>query len=117
MRIKSIALNGNPHFPKLPMPPENPSSVFEKASGTLPYWTVDQTSGGSIHREFQFADFNEAFAFMTRVARHADAMDHHPEWKNVYNRVSIRLTTHDAGGLTEKDLKLAKAIDREAERR
>ena len=99
------------------MPSENPTSVFEKASETLPHWTIDQTSGGSIQREFQFADFNETFAFMTRVARHADAMDHHPEWKNVYNRVSIRLTTHDAGGLTEKDLKLAQAIDFEAKRR
>ena len=53
---------------------------------------------------------------MTRVAAHADQMDHHPDWQNVYNRVLIRLTTHDAGGLTEKDIALARAIDLEAKR-
>lgn len=99
------------------MPAENSSSVFENAAETLPHWSIDRDAGGSIQREFKFSDFTEAFAFMTRVARHAEAMDHHPEWQNVYNRVSVRLTTHDAGGLTEKDLKLAHAIDREAERR
>lgn len=98
------------------MPAENLSSIFENAAKALPNWSLDQDRGGSIQREFKFSDFTEAFAFMTRVARHAEAMDHHPEWQNVYNRVSIRLTTHDAGGLTEKDLKLAQAIDREAER-
>jgi 4a-hydroxytetrahydrobiopterin dehydratase len=66
--------------------------------------------GLAICREFKFRDFNEAFGFMTRVALLADKQDHHPEWSNVYNRVAITLTTHDAGGLSARDMKLAKAI-------
>lgn len=65
----------------------------------------------AIEKSFQFADFNHAFGFMTRVALKADQMDHHPEWFNVYNRVDITLSTHDAGGLSERDIALAKAID------
>lgn len=65
----------------------------------------------AIHRSFRFSDFNEAFAFMTRIARIAEDMDHHPEWCNVYNRVDITLTTHDTGGVTAKDLALAMAIN------
>lgn len=65
----------------------------------------------AIFRDYLFADFNEAFDFMTRVAIEADRMDHHPEWFNVYNRVSVTLTTHDAGGLSEHDVTLAKFID------
>jgi 4a-hydroxytetrahydrobiopterin dehydratase len=64
-----------------------------------------------IRRSFAFTDFAEAFAFMTRVAILAEKADHHPEWSNVYNRVKIMLTTHDAGGLSERDVALAKAID------
>ena len=65
-----------------------------------------------LQRSFQFKDFSEAFAFMTRVALAAEKMDHHPEWSNVYNKVEIKLSTHDAGDkVTEKDRKLAKAID------
>jgi 4a-hydroxytetrahydrobiopterin dehydratase len=67
---------------------------------------------GGLERRFSFGDFSEAWAFMSRVALLAEAMDHHPEWSNVWNRVDIRLTTHDAGGLTDKDRKLAAAIDR-----
>lgn len=68
---------------------------------------------GSLHREFEFADFSEAFAFMTRVALLAERADHHPEWSNVYHRVSITLTTHDAGNtVTDADRALAAAIDR-----
>jgi len=64
-------------------------------------------------RHFEFGDFTEAFAFMTRVAFIAEKHNHHPEWKNVYNRVEIRLSTHDAGNVvTEKDRKLANAIDK-----
>ena len=64
-------------------------------------------------REFQFEDFSEAFAFMTRVALEAEKLGHHPDWNNVYNKVTIRLSTHDAGDIvTEKDRKLADAIDR-----
>ena len=65
----------------------------------------------AISREFQFKDFAEAFTFMTEVAGIAEEMDHHPEWSNVYNRVSITLTTHDANGLSERDIRMAKAID------
>ena len=65
----------------------------------------------AIHKKFQFADFNQAWGFMTRVALAADKADHHPEWSNVYNRVEIVLSTHDAGGLSAKDIELAKFID------
>ena len=65
-----------------------------------------------LYRKFQFKDFSEAFAFMTRVALEAEKMDHHPEWKNVYNTVEVWLSTHDAGDIvTDKDKKLAKKID------
>lgn len=66
--------------------------------------------GKALRRIFHFTDFNEAFAFMTRVAMTADVMNHHPEWSNVYNKVDITLTTHDAGGVTAKDFKLAEKI-------
>ena len=65
----------------------------------------------AIQRKFRFADFNEAFGFMTRVAIKAQEMDHHPEWFNVYNKVEITLSTHEANGLTERDIKLARFID------
>jgi 4a-hydroxytetrahydrobiopterin dehydratase len=67
----------------------------------------------ALHRSFEFKDFSEAFAFMTRVALAAEKMDHHPEWSNVYNQVKIKLYTHSAGDIvTEKDRKLAAAIDK-----
>ena len=65
----------------------------------------------AISREFVFADFNRAFAFMTQVALAAEKRDHHPEWSNVYNKVRVTLSTHDAGGVTEKDLDLARFMD------
>jgi 4a-hydroxytetrahydrobiopterin dehydratase len=80
------------------------------ALNDLPHWEYDADALG-IRRKFSFADFAEAFAFMTRVAILAEKADHHPEWSNVYNRVEILLTTHDAGGLSERDISLAKAID------
>ena len=71
-----------------------------------------QEQDNKLVREFQFADFQEAFGFMTRVALIAEKMDHHPWWSNVYNKVRIELTTHDAGNtVTDKDRQLAKAID------
>ena len=77
----------------------------------LPQWSLAR-GGDAIERSFEFKDFNEAFGFMTRVALLADKQDHHPEWSNVYNRVAITLTTHDAGGLSHRDTRLAKAIDK-----
>ena len=65
----------------------------------------------AIARKFQFKDFNEAFAFMTRSALLAEKLDHHPEWFNVYNKVEVTLSTHDAGGVTAKDIAMAKAMD------
>ena len=70
----------------------------------------------AIAKTFTFKSFIEAFGFMARVALHSEKMNHHPEWSNVYNRVSIVLTTHDADGLTELDVKLAKKIEAEAAR-
>jgi 4a-hydroxytetrahydrobiopterin dehydratase len=72
----------------------------------LPEWRHD-AQRDAISREFVFADFTQAFAFMTQVALAAEKRNHHPEWSNVYNTVSVTLTTHDAGGLTEKDIDLA----------
>ena len=76
----------------------------------LPGWTLRGDSL-AISRDFRFADFSAAFAFMTRVALQAEKADHHPEWSNVYNRVQIVLTTHDAGGLSRRDVEMARAID------
>ncbi len=74
---------------------------------------VWKEENNALHRSFEFKDFSEAFAFMTRVALAAEKMDHHPEWKNVYNKVTIKLNTHSAGDIvTEKDHKLAKLIDK-----
>ena len=70
-----------------------------------------QIVNGKLHKEFQFKDFNQAFGFMTRVAMHAEKMDHHPEWFNVYNKLKVDLMTHDAGGITENDVKLAKILN------
>ena len=73
-------------------------------------WTLDPGRDG-LRRSFKFADFNAAFGFMTRVALLSEKADHHPEWSNVWNRVDILLTTHDASGLSRRDVEMAKAID------
>ena len=77
----------------------------------LPLWASGPGGRDAICRTFRFADFNTAFGFMTRVALKADRLDHHPEWSNVYNRVEVTLTTHDAGGVTALDVELAQFMD------
>jgi 4a-hydroxytetrahydrobiopterin dehydratase len=74
-------------------------------------WTFEE-GGKALLRAFKFKDFSEAFAFLTRVAMHAEKVDHHPEITNVWNRVDFRLTTHDTGGVTDRDVKLAEAINK-----
>jgi len=89
-----------------------PLSEAERADALdgLPDWDFDE-GRDAIRRSFAFADFSEAFAFMTRVALLAEKADHHPEWSNVWNRVEVLLTTHDAGGLSGRDVDMAQAID------
>ena len=87
---------------------------IEQALQALPAWRYvvsDDAGSDFLSREFQFADFNAAFGFMSRVAMIAERMDHHPDWSNVYKRVTINLSTHDAGGVTELDLRLAAFCD------
>ena len=90
--------------------PAQPLTASDLASlpVTLPNW---QLVAGKLHRDLVFADFVEAFGFMTKVALVAEAMDHHPQWSNVWNRVSIDLVTHDTGGLSNLDVELAQRID------
>ena len=83
----------------------------DKALKDLKGWTKVKARD-AIEKTFKFKDFNEAFGFMSRVALVAEKMDHHPEWANVYNRVDVVLTTHDAGGLSEKDVALATLMDK-----
>ena len=82
----------------------------DEALAALPGWTHD-AERDAIARSFRFADFGEAFAFMTRVALEAEKADHHPDWSNAWNKVDISLTTHSAGGLTANDVALARRID------
>lgn len=81
----------------------------------LPKWKLAKggaiKKNGAIEREYTFKNFSQAFAFMTRCAMKAEKLNHHPEWSNVYGRVAVTLTTHDAGGVTDLDIELAKAMD------
>ncbi|MGH6781288.1 MAG: 4a-hydroxytetrahydrobiopterin dehydratase [Sphingomonadaceae bacterium] len=86
----------------------------EAALAKLPGWSRAPGEREAIARTFRFADFNIAFAFMTRAAIRAEQLDHHPEWFNVYNRVEVLLTTHDADGVTELDLAMASFMDEAA---
>lgn len=81
-----------------------------EALEALPDWDFDDARD-ALTRSFVFADFSEAFAFMARVALLAEKQDHHPEWSNIWNRVDILLTTHDAGGLSARDVAMAESID------
>lgn len=87
-------------------------SEVERAAALdrLGEWDYDDARD-ALTRSFLFANFSEAFAFMTRVAMLAEKYDHHPEWSNVWNRVDMLLTTHDAGGLSERDVRMAKAVE------
>lgn len=91
--------------------PQLTDAERDAALAELPDWTL-RGDGLAIERRFQFKNFSEAWGFMNRVALIAEQHNHHPEWSNVYNRVAITLTTHDAGGLSERDAKMAAAIDR-----
>ena len=82
---------------------------LSQALGCLEGWSL---ADEKLHKEFRFADFNQAFGFMTRVALVAEQQGHHPEWFNVWNRVVVDLTTHDAGGVTKNDVELAAAMNR-----
>ncbi len=84
------------------------------ALAQLPAWRAGEGERDTLVRTFVFADFNSAFGFMSRVALMAEKLDHHPEWFNVYSRVEVTLTTHDAGGVTELDLRLARFMDETA---
>ena len=92
------------------MPQRLTDSERTALATTLPKWELASTPE-SIRREFRFKNFSQAWAFMTRVALLAEKHDHHPDWSNVWNRVQIVLNTHDAGGLTQKDIALAQAIN------
>ena len=85
-----------------------PSESIDNELKNLKGWTV---VNNKIHKEFQFDDFNQAFGFMTRAAMHIEKMNHHPEWFNVYNKIIVDLTTHDAGGVTQNDINLAKILN------
>lgn len=87
------------------------SQDLSEALIQVPLWRYSPERGGQLQRSLVFADFAQAFGFMAQVALRAERMGHHPEWRNVYNRVDICLTTHDAGGLSALDLALAQAID------
>ncbi|MFP5076758.1 4a-hydroxytetrahydrobiopterin dehydratase [Rhizobium sp. YIM 134829] len=90
----------------------DPATIEEKLAAN-PGWTLTR-EGTAIERRFRFKSFVEAFGFMSQAALAAEKLDHHPEWFNVYNRVEVTLTTHDAGGLTERDFALAARMDKAA---
>ena len=85
----------------------SPEKISEELKN-LPGWSVKDEK---LHRDFEFESFNQAFGFMTRAAMEIEKMNHHPEWFNVYNRISVDLMTHDAGGITENDIQLAKILN------
>jgi 4a-hydroxytetrahydrobiopterin dehydratase len=93
------------------MPEKLTDAELKAALGKLAGWTQVQ-GREAITKKLNFKDFNEAFGFMARAALIAEKLDHHPEWFNVYNRVEVTLATHDAGGVTERDITLAQEMDR-----
>jgi 4a-hydroxytetrahydrobiopterin dehydratase len=93
------------------MPEKLTGAARKAALANLKGW-IEVDGRDAIRRNFTFKDFSEAFGFMARAALIAEKLDHHPEWFNVYNKVEVTLATHDAGGVTERDLKLAQEMDR-----
>jgi 4a-hydroxytetrahydrobiopterin dehydratase len=93
---------------KTPQPTKMSGAERQTRVKSLKGWRIQK---GKLHKEYKFADFNEAFGFMSRVALIAERMNHHPEWFNVWNRVVIDLTTHDAGGISEQDFQLAERVE------
>jgi 4a-hydroxytetrahydrobiopterin dehydratase len=93
------------------MPAKLTQAQRDSLGETLPGWSLLEDRD-AIRKTYKFTTFSQAWGFMSRIALLAEAQDHHPEWENVYNRVVITLTTHDAGGLSERDLRLARSIDR-----
>jgi 4a-hydroxytetrahydrobiopterin dehydratase len=106
MRLMEDAAD-NRSMPKLSGP------KLKKAVSALKGWTVVK---GKLHKEYKFANFIHAFGFMATAALAIEKMDHHPEWFNVYNRVTVDLTSHDANGITSKDIDLAKVLDQTAKK-
>ncbi len=92
------------------MTPALPRTELTQALAQLPLWTLSENED-AISRKLVFKNFNQAFAFMTQVALKAEKLDHHPEWFNVYNKVDIKLTTHDCQNLSHLDIKMAQFID------
>lgn len=84
------------------------AEIIDEELKNLKGWTV---ANNKIHKEFEFIDFNQAFGFMTRAAMYIEKMNHHPEWFNVYNKIIVDLTTHEAGGITQNDISLAKILN------
>ncbi|HEX9190318.1 MAG TPA: 4a-hydroxytetrahydrobiopterin dehydratase [Vicinamibacteria bacterium] len=93
----------------MPRPARLAEEDVARRLAALPGWALER---GKLHRTYAFRDFGEAFAFMTAVAQEAEALGHHPEWSNVYNRVAVDLTTHDAQGITHLDFELAARMER-----
>jgi 4a-hydroxytetrahydrobiopterin dehydratase len=97
----------------MPRPVKLSSEEVSSALASLPGWSV---TDGKLHREYKFSDFTHAFGFMAAIATAAEKMDHHPDWLNAYNRVTVNLSTHDVGGITELDLKLAQIMEKVAQK-
>lgn len=91
------------------MPVRLSEEEIESALKNLSGWRL--VGNNKLHKDFQFQDFNQAFGFMTRAAMEIEKMNHHPEWCNVYNRLTVELTTHDAGGITNNDISLARILN------
>jgi 4a-hydroxytetrahydrobiopterin dehydratase len=89
--------------------PKLSDAAIQEALAALPEWRIES---GKLHRSYHFADFVHAFAFMSACSMEIEKLNHHPEWFNVWNRVTVDLTTHDSGGITTKDVELARILDR-----